>query len=129
MYSVQNSEADGEGSIHIAGSSLYELVRFEKAIMTSALSLKPSDVENEFNQMVISAVDNYNTFMAEVWATPGPLEIELLSNFSDFFNLVIDIKKRESATPATAAAAATPATAAAALAEEEQPAKKIQRKK
>lgn len=101
MYEIQNTEITGK-SIFIAGNGLFELVKNERAIMAAATAYKPNEVEASFNQIVASAVENYSVFMAELWVDPKPLEIEILVNFNQFFELVIDIKKTEAVELTTA---------------------------
>lgn len=95
VYELQNIQSTAK-PIFIAGTGLYELVKNERAIMAAATSYNANEVEESFNQMVASAVENYNVFMAELWIDPKPLEIDVLINFAQFFELIIDIKKTES---------------------------------
>lgn len=84
-------------AIFIAESSLYLLLKIEQAVVAAVKKYKPLDTEKEFNELVDGAIENYNLFLAEAWNTPTDLKIEILTNFSDLFEYVIDINKKKKA--------------------------------
>lgn len=96
VYKVTNLNKEGK-AIYIAGSGLYSLIENEQAVMCAALSFNPVEIENRFNEVVNAAVRNYSVFLERVYRNRMPFEIEMMTNFADFFNLVIDIKKKEEA--------------------------------
>lgn len=51
--------------------------------------------EQTFNSMVDAAVADYPIFLANIGKKPSTLESDVVINFSDLFEYVIDIKKRE----------------------------------
>lgn len=96
MYKVQNSDLDDDHKgIFIAAGGLYEIIKNERILLAVAGSFKANDVEKSFNEIVAAAVENYTTFTAEASVTGSQLDAELVTNFSEFFDLIIDIKKKE----------------------------------
>lgn len=77
----------------MAGSSLYLLLQIEGSIKGYADSIKPIEYENKFEELVDEAVNNYKQFLAIGGA--DRLKYEMLTNFTDFFNTCIDVKKAE----------------------------------
>lgn len=114
VYKISNLNKDGK-SIYIAGSGLFSLIENEQAIMCVASSYNPVEIENKFDEYVNAAVQDYSVFLERVYRNRNLLAIELMTNFTDFFNLIIDIKKSEAANelekndPIIAAAAAASA--------------------
>lgn len=96
----------------MAGSGIYEIIKNERIIMAAVSKFKPDEIENKFNKCVQEAVDNYNGFCTDVQHNPNELEIELLTNFAELFELVIDIKKMNAEKSGAAAIAAVVAAAA-----------------
>lgn len=95
MYKIENAEFPTK-AVYLSGSGLYEIVKKERAISAAAALYDPNDIENSFNKLVAAAAENYNTFMAEIWVNQNDFEIEVLTNFEEFFEILIDIKKKES---------------------------------
>lgn len=60
-----------------------------------ARSFNPCDAERNFNTIVDSAVNDYPSFMANIWQNAGMFEAEILTNFVEFFEFIIDVKKNE----------------------------------
>lgn len=106
MYKIENSELDDEKGIFLAGTGLYEIIKNERFLLAAAESFKPNDIETSFDGIVDAAVKNYNAYTTSVALNPNRLEIELLTNFSDFFEIIIDIKKKEEVEKQAVAAAA-----------------------
>lgn len=122
VYKIQNSELDNEErGIYLAGSSIYEIIKNERFIMAAVSTFKTTEIENTFNNCVEAAVENYTAFCSNVQLNPNELEIELLTNFTELFELVIDIKKMDVEKSGAAAVAAV--VAAAAIENEAHPSK------
>lgn len=79
----------------MAESGLYQLLKNEEILMATALKYDCATVENEFNKMITSAVDDYHMFNATVLTNPTPTNTEILTNFDEFFEFVLDVKKHE----------------------------------
>lgn len=108
VYKIQNSdEEDVKKAIFLKADGIYEIIKNERLILAAAKSFNVTDIETSFNQIVSNAVSDYNSFCAEIHINPSELEIELLTNFVHFFEVCIDIKKKEklSAVATTAATA------------------------
>lgn len=82
--------------------------------MCAAMAYEPESNEKKFNDFVNAAVDNFTAFSWNKWTNPSPMEIQLFTNFADFFDFIIDVKKTENVN-AAATAAATAAVAAAVI--------------
>lgn len=82
-------------SIFLASSSLYLLLLNESGIIATAQLVKPREAEEKFNELITRAAENYTETMSNIISTGDFFEIELLTNFSDFLNACIDIKKKE----------------------------------
>lgn len=67
----------------------------EAAIITTVHQVNPHEVENRFNNIVAAAVADYKATMEGIVENGKWFEIELMTNFNDFFNACIDVKKRE----------------------------------
>lgn len=96
----------------MAGSSIYEIIKNERIIMAAVSTFKPAEIENTFNKCVQNAINNYNAFCTNVQLNPNELEIDLLTNFNELFELVIDIKKMDTEKSGADAVAAVVAVAA-----------------
>lgn len=81
--------------IYIAESGLYELIKIEKPLMAFALGIDVAKSEQQFNDMIEAALSNYNDFEANVYNKADPFELEILSNFAEMMEWVLDIKKHE----------------------------------
>lgn len=75
--------------------------------MATALSFNPDEIEKNFNEIIASAVADFNVFTAHVWSKPSPIEVELLTNFTEFFEYVIDVQKSGAEKPSTSASIPT----------------------
>lgn len=115
VYKIENSE--NNKVIFIAEAGLYEMIKKERPILLAAALYDVQAIENTFNQLINAAVENYNVFIAEIWHNPSQLEIEILANFDELFEYLIDIKKNEAAETNEAAAVAAADAVAAAAAE------------
>lgn len=93
MYKIQNSALEDDKAVFLAAAGLYEVIKNERILLAAAASFNITEIESSFNQIVASAVENYSVFTADVTVEPTQMEMELLTNFSDLFNLIIDIKK------------------------------------
>lgn len=81
--------------------------------MCAAMAYEPEAEEKKFNDTINAAVEDFNAFSANKWKNPSRMDIHLFTNFSEFFDFVIDVKKAEIVNAAAAAAAtATIASAA-----------------
>lgn len=80
-------------AIFIAEAGLYQLVKNEEILMTTAMGYDCSSIEKEFEKMVESAVENYHSFNATVLSNPTDLNTEIMVNFDEFFEYVLDVKK------------------------------------
>lgn len=141
MFKIQNSELEGEEKgIYLAASGIYEIIKIERIIMAAVSTFKPAEIEERFNNCVQTAMNNYTAFCSDVQLHPSELEIELLTNFIELFELVIDIKKTEAeksgaaivaaaAAEKSSAAAVAAIVAAAAVEHESQPPKAKRAKK
>lgn len=125
VYKVEN--ADNEKFIYIAATGLYEIVKHEKTIIAAAMSYKADEVENSFNQLVSDAIDNYAAFIAKV--TDDMMYIDVTTNFAEFFNVILDIKKAELENSNAEAAAAVVVASAEAPGPSDQPLAKGSEKK
>ena len=67
----------------------------EAAIIATAEQIKPHEAENQFNSIVDAAVNDYKATMDGIIDNGKWFEIELMTNFNEFFNACIDIKKKE----------------------------------
>lgn len=94
VYKIANLNLDNKW-IFIAGGSLYTLLQMEAAIITTVHQVNPHEVENKFNNIVAAAVEDYKGTMEGIVENGKWFEIELMTNFNDFFNACIDLKKRE----------------------------------
>lgn len=83
--------------IYLADSSIFELLENETAIIELAKSFDPEETEELFNNLVDEAIADFSTFTAEKWTNPTPFEIDVFSNFAEFFDYVVDKKKNEDA--------------------------------
>lgn len=102
VYKIENSDVGGKG-IYIAGSSLYQLIQKEQGIMLAALSYNTESDEKQFEEKVDAAVMDFHAFTATKWINASTFEIDLYTNFSEFFDLIIDIKKHENSRSTAAA--------------------------
>lgn len=112
VYKIQNSELEDERAVFLAANGLYEIIKNERLIMGCVSLFKADEIEEKFNKCVEAAVNDYNVFCANVQLTPSAMEIELLTNFIELFELVIDIKKSQAEKSAEGVAAAIIADAA-----------------
>lgn len=79
--------------IFLAECSLYMLLQNETAIFSLMDAMNANEIEQKFLAMLTKAVENYKVFMG--MAFDDPFNIEMLTNFSDFFAKCVDIKKSE----------------------------------
>lgn len=70
--------------------------------MGIAKSYTPDTTEMKFNQLIDEAIEDYHMFIANANKNPTTFTAEVFVNFTDLFDVVIDMKKR-----AIQAAAAT----------------------
>lgn len=109
VYKIENSDVDDK-AVYIAATSLYQLIQKEQGIVCTALSYDAEVEENKFNDTVNAAVADFNAFSTNKWANPSPMDIQLFTNLSDFFDFIIDVKKAESAAAAAATVAGASST-------------------
>lgn len=96
VYKVRNSNIDDEKKvIFIAESGLNELIKNEELLLGIAKGYDCASIEKTFENMIESAIDDYHIFNANVLKNPTGITAEVLINFSDFFEYVIDVKKNE----------------------------------
>lgn len=61
-------------------------------------------VEKEFDDMVSAGVEDFHTFNANTLNSPTRLSGDILVNFEEFFEYVLDVKKSEKESSALTAA-------------------------
>lgn len=71
------------------------MIKKEQALILAALGFKPEEDEKIFNDNVEAAMLDYHAFAANKWLNPSPFEIDLFTNFEDFFEFIIDVKKKQ----------------------------------
>lgn len=82
-------------SIFLASSSLYLLLLNEPGILATTQLVNPLEAEEKFNEIISRAAENYTETMASIISNGNFFELELLTNFNEFLNACIDIKKKE----------------------------------
>ena len=93
VYKIANLKVENK-SIYIAGSSLYELIKNETEICLAAQEIKTVEIETQFNAMAELASKDYDLFKFNLHKNSTQFQREVMVNFSELFELVIDIKKR-----------------------------------
>lgn len=109
MYQITNTDCDEHKGVCLAEGTLYEIMKRERYLIAAANLFNCNEIEKAFNEIVEHAVIDYEVFLANIATNPSQLVIELMTNFIDFFELIIDIKKEEVAETAAAEAAASAA--------------------
>lgn len=94
MYKISNLNLENK-CIFLAGGSLYILLQMEAAIISAARQVKPYEAEKKFNDIINAAVADYKATMEGIIEKGTWFDIDLLSNFNEFLNVCIDIKKKE----------------------------------
>lgn len=96
MYKIRNSNIDDEKKvIFIAESGLCELIKNEGVLFGIAKGYDCELIEKTFENLIESAIDDYHIFNANVLKNPTGITGEVMINFSDLFEYVIDVKKNE----------------------------------
>lgn len=93
MYKISNLNLENK-CIFLAGGSLYVLLQMEAAIISAAREVKAYEAEKKFNDIVNAAVDDYKATMDGIIEKGNWFDIDLLSNFNEFLNVCIDIRKK-----------------------------------
>lgn len=101
-----NTDNEDHKGIFLAESGLYEIIKNERYLHAAAEAYDVNEIEEAFNRLIDTAVKDYNAFTAAVTISPSHLEIELMTNFIEFFEYVIDVKKKEDTEKKAVAAAA-----------------------
>lgn len=70
-------------------------MKIEAVLVGAARGYNADMFEQKFNSMVDVAVDDYPIFLVNIGKKPTAFESDVIINFSDLFDYVIDIKKRE----------------------------------
>lgn len=81
-------------AIFLAGSTLFGLIEDENGIKAAANQMNVGEIEIIFNQMVNDAIADYKGFLENGY-DGNPLKMSILTNFKEFFETCIDIKKTE----------------------------------
>lgn len=102
MYKIVNTDVPDK-AVYMKADSLYQLMLKEQGIMAAAALYRPEEDENKFNNLVNAAVNDFAGFSANKWLNPTPTEIHLYTNFNEFFDYIIDVKKSVSVNTAAAA--------------------------
>lgn len=123
VYKFENTKVKDK-CIFVREDGIFELVQFEKILFAAAKTFDVGKTETAFNKMLDEAVADYETFNANVLKNPTKLKNDILSNFIDLFELIIDIKKKESI---EAAQAAEPSVSAVSVPENELASKRSKR--
>lgn len=94
MYKITNTRIENK-AIFLAEQGLYALLKNEEHLMGIGRGYDSIAVEKEFEQMVSAGVDDFHTFNANMLNNPTRLSGDILVNFEDFFEFVLDVKKSE----------------------------------
>lgn len=73
-------------------------------IWQMALSFNVEEEERKFNKIVDAAAANYDKFMGEIGDHTSRSAIDLLTNFKEYFEYIIDIRKNQIETEKNVAA-------------------------
>lgn len=93
VYQIINSDFE-DSKIYLAGSSLSTLIQMEEELKVFASSLNADEYNDKFEDLVDEALKNYKQFLI----TPcdgDRMKCDMITNFKEFFNKCIDIKKEE----------------------------------
>lgn len=90
VYKIENTAIDVK-PLYIAENSLYLLIKNESALLDLAKSFEPLEYEKKFDKMLEAAIEDYPIFLATKKST---FEAEVMINFEELFDILIDIKKK-----------------------------------
>lgn len=93
VYKIENTGVDVK-PIFIAENSLYFLIKNETVLLSLAKAFDPNAYEEKFNAMLGDAIEDYPIFLANIGKTATPFQADVMINFEDLFNILIDIKKK-----------------------------------
>lgn len=120
MYKIENTTHDGK--IFIAENGLYLLLKNEGILMSIAKAYNPEACEAKLNSMLDAAIADYPIFLANIGRTSSSIESDVIVNFDELFNVLLDIKKKIAAQEAAAKEAAAKEAATAQADQTVQPA-------
>lgn len=103
MYKIENTTQDGK-PIYIAENSLYLLIKNEAVLFGLAKAYIPAEYEKKFDKMLDAALADYPIFLATIGKSTSNFEADVMINFEDLFETLIDIKKKMAQEVATAQA-------------------------
>lgn len=75
--------------------------------MGIAKSYSSDSTESKFNLLIDEGITDYHMFIANTNKNPSTFAAEVMVNFTDLFDVVIDMKKRAEQVSSDAAAAGT----------------------
>lgn len=92
VYRITNS---AHSETFLATSTISQLLQVEPIIFaTISLMKSPVEMENAVMDLIKRAATDYKTVYDEIVATMDPVGLEMVSNFNDLFNMLIDTVKK-----------------------------------
>lgn len=94
VFKISNVDVK-DSAIYMVEHTLYNLLQNEDGIMAAATSMKADECERKFMEIVNEATEDYGSFLNQVFDDVDMLKIELMTNFKEFFEICLNIKKTE----------------------------------
>lgn len=77
-------------------------------------------VEKEFENMISTALDDFHSFNANMLNNPTPVNGDILINFAEFFDYVLEVRKNQRENSAISTVAAVVASVAEQVGQQQQ---------